>query len=75
VLAPKSITGEYGGGSLAAAVLAVGGGEFGPTAGFTEADPALRLTPHAGGRLAGGRVLVSSLAAGGAGAWLVLEQP
>ena len=75
VLAPKSITGEYGGGHLGAAVLAAGGGEFAATAGFAEADPALRLRPHDGGRLAAGRVLATSLAAGGASAWLVLEQP
>jgi 3-oxoacyl-[acyl-carrier-protein] synthase II len=75
VLAPKSVTGEYGGGLLGAAILAVQREDFGPTAGFTEADPELQLTPHAGGRLAGDRVLVSSLAAGGAAAWLVLERP
>lgn len=75
VLAPKSTTGEYGGGHLAAAVLAVQGGTFGPTAGFAEPDPELDLSPHGGGWLAGGRVLVSSLAAGGAAAWLVLERP
>jgi hypothetical protein len=74
-VAPKSVTGEYGGGLLAAAVLAVGGGDFGPTAGFAEVDPQCPLVPHAGGRLAGGRVLVSSVAAGGAAAWLVLERP
>ena len=75
VLAPKSVTGEYGGGLLAAAVLATQGGDFAPTAGFSEADPELEVSPHSGGRLAGGRVLASSLAAGGAAAWLVLEGP
>jgi 3-oxoacyl-[acyl-carrier-protein] synthase II len=75
VLAPKSVTGEYGGGVLGTAVLAVQGGDFGPTAGFVEADPQVRVTPHVGGRLAGGRVFASSLAAGGAAAWLVLERP
>jgi 3-oxoacyl-[acyl-carrier-protein] synthase II len=74
VLAPKSLMGEYGGGFLAAAALAVGGGDFGATEGFAEPDPELGVVPHAGGRLAGGRVLVSSLAAGGAAAWVVLEQ-
>jgi hypothetical protein len=74
-VAPKSVTGEYGGGLLGAAIRAAQGGDFGPTAGFVEPDPELRLTPHAGGRLAGGRVLVSSLAAGGAAAWLLLERP
>ena len=74
VLAPKSVTGEYGGGLLGAAVLAAAGAAFGPTAGFEVLDPEIRLTPHAGGALpARPRVLVTSLAAGGAGAWLVLE--
>jgi minimal PKS ketosynthase (KS/KS alpha) len=74
VLAPKSVTGEYGGGLLGAAVLAVSGAEFGPTAGFEVFDPEVRLVPHAGGPLpARPRVLVTSLAAGGAGAWAVLE--
>jgi 3-oxoacyl-[acyl-carrier-protein] synthase II len=75
VLAPKSVTGEYGGGVLATAALLVGGGELGPTAGFSEADPELGVVPHLGGRITGGRVLASSLAAGGAGAWVVLERP
>jgi 3-oxoacyl-(acyl-carrier-protein) synthase len=75
VLAPKSLTGEYGGGLLAAAVLATRGGHFGPTAGFAEVDPELQVQPHRGGQLPGGRALVSSLAAGGAAAWLLLERP
>jgi 3-oxoacyl-[acyl-carrier-protein] synthase II len=75
VLAPKSLAGEYGGAFLGTAVLAVGGGDFGATAGFAEPDPELGIVPHAGGRLAGGRVLVSSLAAGGAAGWVVLERP
>lgn len=74
VVAPKSLTGEYGGGVLATAVLLAGGAEVGPTAGFSAADPELGVVPHAGGRIAGGRVLASSLAAGGAGAWVVLER-
>jgi 3-oxoacyl-[acyl-carrier-protein] synthase II len=74
VLTPKSVTGEYGGGHLAAAVLAAGGAEFGPTAGFESFDPEVGITPHAGGALpARPRVLVTSLAAGGAAAWVVLE--
>ena len=75
VLAPKGVTGEYGGGLTAAAVLAAAGAEFGPTAGFETFDPDLRVTPHGGGPLPPARyVLVSSLAAGGAAAWLVLER-
>jgi 3-oxoacyl-(acyl-carrier-protein) synthase len=84
VLAPKGVTGEYGGGFLAAAVLAMedrrAGRAPGPTAGFAEPDPALGVVPHRGGALAGPpagqtAVLVSSLAAGGAAAWLVLDAP
>jgi len=76
VLAPKSVTGEYGGAQLAAAILATAGAEFGPTAGFETFDPELRVIPHAGGPLPlPRRVLVTSLAGGGAAAWVVLERP
>jgi hypothetical protein len=75
VLVPKSVTGEYGGAHLAAAILAITGAEFGPTAGFGILDPALRIAPHAGGPLPSPRhVLVTGLAGGGAGAWIVLER-
>jgi 3-oxoacyl-(acyl-carrier-protein) synthase len=75
VLAPKAVTAEYGGAQLAAAILATAGAEFGPTAGYETFDPALRLTPHGGGALPPPRhVLVTSLAGGGAGAWIVLER-
>jgi 3-oxoacyl-(acyl-carrier-protein) synthase len=76
VLAPKAVTGEYGGAHLAAAILATAGAQFGPTAGFETFDPELRVTPHSGGPLPAPRfVLVTSLAGGGAAAWLVLERP
>jgi 3-oxoacyl-[acyl-carrier-protein] synthase II len=76
VLAPKAVTGEYGGGVLAAAVLAVLGAPFGPTAGFADPDPELGLVPHDGSELPPpSRVLVTSVAAGGAAAWLLLETP
>jgi 3-oxoacyl-[acyl-carrier-protein] synthase II len=79
VLAPKGVTGEYGGGFLAAAVLGAAGvsGVAGaPTAGFGEPDPELGVSPHDGSPLAPPRALLaSSLAAGGAAAWLVLGQP
>jgi 3-oxoacyl-(acyl-carrier-protein) synthase len=75
VLAPKAVTGEYGGAHLAAAIFATGGAEFGPTAGFEEFDPRLRVTPHAGGPLPAPRlVLATTLAGGGSAAWLVLER-
>jgi len=76
VLAPKAVTGEYGGGHLAAAVLAAAGGCAWPTASFREADAELGIVPHDGSRLPPARrVLVSALAAGGAAAWLVLDAP
>lgn len=76
VLAPKAVTGEYGGGFLGAAVLAGGGARFGPTAGFEEPDPELGVVPHDGRLLPPpSTVLVTSVAAGGAASWLVLEAP
>ncbi|HXO25734.1 MAG TPA: beta-ketoacyl synthase N-terminal-like domain-containing protein [Thermoanaerobaculia bacterium] len=78
VLAPKGVTGEYGGGFLAAAVLAaaVAGVAAAPTAGFGESDPDLGVSPHDGSPLPPPRVLLaSSLAAGGAAAWVILGCP
>ncbi len=77
VAAPKAVTGEYGGGHLAAAVLAASGSPLGPTPGFTEEDPALGIIPlnsPLDGSLgeAPSVVLATSLAAGGAAAWVVL---
>jgi 3-oxoacyl-[acyl-carrier-protein] synthase II len=73
VAAPKAVTGEYGAGHLAAAVLAAAGSPFGPTPGFAEEDPELGITPLAGPlREAPSVVLATSLAAGGAAAWVVL---
>jgi 3-oxoacyl-[acyl-carrier-protein] synthase II len=73
IVAPKAVTGEYGGGLLGVAVLAAAGSPFGPTAGFTEVDPELGIVPHDGAPSPPpSTVLVTSLAAGGAGAWVVL---
>jgi 3-oxoacyl-[acyl-carrier-protein] synthase II len=73
VAAPKAVTGEYGGGLLASAVLAAAGSHLGPTPGFGVADPELGIVPYDGSLLpAPSVVLVTSLAAGGAGAWVVL---
>jgi 3-oxoacyl-[acyl-carrier-protein] synthase II len=73
VAAPKAVTGEYGGGHLAAAVLAASGAPFGPTPGFAEPDPELGIAPLDGSALAPPRVvLATTLAAGGAAAWVVL---
>lgn len=76
VLAPKATVGEYGGGFLGAAVLAAGGAPFGPTPGFAEPDPDLGIVPHDGRVLPPpSAALVTSLAAGGAAAWVVLGAP
>ena len=76
VVAPKGVTGEYGGGVLGPAVLAAAGAPFGPTPGFSEPDPELGVVPHDGRPLEAPKtVLVTGLAAGGAAAWLVLGKP
>jgi 3-oxoacyl-[acyl-carrier-protein] synthase II len=76
IVAPKGVTGEYGGGFLAAAFLAAQATCLGPTAGFEEPDPEIGITPHLGAPLSlPSRVLVLAMAAGGACAWLVLEKP
>ena len=76
VLAPKGVTGEYGGAYLAAALLALAGRPAGPAAGFSEPDPELGVVPHGGGAVPGvSRVLVTGSAAGGSAAWVILESP
>lgn len=76
ILVPKAVTGQYGGGFLASAVIAAEGGVFGPTPGFREIDPQLGVRPYDGGVLAPASLtLVTSLAAGGSASWLVLENP
>jgi 3-oxoacyl-[acyl-carrier-protein] synthase II len=73
VVAPKAVTGEYGGGLLASAVLAAAGSHLGPVPGWQDADPDLGIVLCDGSSLpAPSVVLVTSLAAGGAGAWAVL---
>ena len=75
VIVPKAITGEYGGGQLAAAFLAATGAGFGAVTTLTQVEPGLPVAVHDGSPLAApGAVLVSALAAGGAGAWAVLEK-
>lgn len=75
VLAPKAIVGEYGGGILAPALLALTGCLFGPTPGFEQVDPECGLTPFDGKvRVAPSCVLLTGLASGGAAAWMVLEK-
>ncbi|HSS52077.1 MAG TPA: hypothetical protein VLX28_24305, partial [Thermoanaerobaculia bacterium] len=65
VAAPKAVTGEYGGGLLASAVLAAAGSRLGPGIGPIGPVGGAPLPPP-------GVILVTSLAAGGAGAWAVL---
>jgi len=76
IIAPKAAIGEYAGGQLAAALLAVQGRVF-PTGGFVQPDPELGIVPWTGepSLPAPKKVLVTALAAGGAAAWLVLERP
>jgi 3-oxoacyl-[acyl-carrier-protein] synthase II len=76
VVVPKAVVGEYGGGFLASAVLATQGAAFGKVAAFAVRDPELSVAPHDGRPLtAPSRLLATSLAAGGAAAWAVLERP
>ncbi len=76
VVTPKAVTGELGGGFLGAAVLAASGARFGPTPGFAEPDPELGVVPHDGSPLPRPEVvLATTLAAGGAAAWLLFGKP
>jgi 3-oxoacyl-[acyl-carrier-protein] synthase II len=73
VVAPKGTTGEYGGGFLAAGLLAASGEPIGPAAGFSEADPELGVEPWRGQRLPPPRLcLLTALASGGAAGWALL---
>jgi 3-oxoacyl-(acyl-carrier-protein) synthase len=75
VLAPKAVTGEYGGAFLAAAVLAARGEGTWDASWHAEVDDACGIAPHAGPIPDRVRtVLVTSLAAGGSASWLVLER-
>jgi 3-oxoacyl-[acyl-carrier-protein] synthase II len=74
ILAPKGHVGQYGGGFLAAAVLSVAGGVFGPTPGFVREDPAIGLRPFAGGSLdASPLSLFITIGSGGSASWLLAE--
>jgi 3-oxoacyl-[acyl-carrier-protein] synthase II len=75
VLAPKGQVGEYGGGFLAALLPAMVGESFPAGLATAEPDPELGVSAFGGGRLPpASRVLCTSLAAGGAAAWVVLER-
>lgn len=74
IVAPKGATGEGGGGFLAAALLAAAGEVVAATAGFSQSDPELGLEPlRTSLSDAPRRTLVTSLASGGAAAWVVLD--
>jgi len=75
LFAPKAFTGEYGGGSLAAALLILNGARCADPTPDMSIDPELCVRVH-GGALPSraGRVLLSGLASGGAAAWIVLER-
>jgi 3-oxoacyl-[acyl-carrier-protein] synthase II len=73
---PPGAVGEAGGGHLGAAVLAAAGRLAAPTHGFAKPDPELGIVPASAAVVPPpGRVLVSSLASGGAAAWALLAAP
>ncbi|MEO8276697.1 MAG: beta-ketoacyl synthase N-terminal-like domain-containing protein [Thermoanaerobaculia bacterium] len=73
IVAPKGATGEYGGGFLAAGLLAAAGESLAPTAGFREADPELGVAPWTGDTLAPPALtLLTALSSGGAAAWALI---
>jgi 3-oxoacyl-[acyl-carrier-protein] synthase II len=77
ILVPKATTGEFGGGWLAAAFLALEGGRIAAPADF-EVDPELAIVPSSSSSSTRGAprtLLLSSLASSGPAAWLVLERP
>ncbi|MGK0204018.1 MAG: 3-oxoacyl-(acyl-carrier-protein) synthase [Planctomycetota bacterium] len=74
VLAPKSVTGEFGGGTLGAAMLALMGTNFGKPQGCTRSDPSIGIE-LASGAIHASHILCSAHAAGGVSSWLTLSQP
>lgn len=75
VVAPKATVGEYGGGFLAAAVLAAAGEPVAPLTPEATDGAELGVAPHPGPLPPARRLLVSALASGGGAAWLVLGGP
>jgi 3-oxoacyl-[acyl-carrier-protein] synthase II len=75
IVAPRGVTGVFGGAFLAAAILIAGGAKTGSTVGFSVADSELGISPHDGSELEPPSLsLISTPAAGGAAAWLLLER-
>lgn len=79
IVAPKAVHGEYGGGTLAAGLLALQGATFRRPVGCRTPDPALGVALHDGPLTAGAlpphSILLTGLAAGGAAAFTFLHQP
>ena len=74
IVAPKAFTGEWGGGSLAAALAIVSGCDVAPTP-LDGGPPRLDLPLHPGGPLpAASVILLTGLGSGGAAAWALLER-
>ena len=75
VMTPKAVTGEYGGGTLAAGLLALEGAALAPLPEPPEIDPEIGFAQHRGAAPENrARVLLTGLASGGAAAWLLLER-
>lgn len=74
LVAPKGVTGEYGGAWLAAALPLLGGAPV-AAAGFATPDPELGVVPAGPVARPPRRLLVTAFAAGGAAAWVMLEAP
>jgi 3-oxoacyl-(acyl-carrier-protein) synthase len=75
VVAPKATLGEYGGGVLAPALLALAGAPFARPRACSDPDPALDVALHDGSLGTPDRALLTALAAGGSSAFVVLERP
>ena len=74
VLTPKAVTGEFGGGTLAPAILALQGADFAAPVGCNQPDPALEVRLESG-PVRAQRLLCSAHGAGGVSAWILFEQP
>jgi 3-oxoacyl-[acyl-carrier-protein] synthase II len=74
VLAPKAVHGEFGGGTLAAALLALRSVRFAMPAACDQPDPTLDIR-LASGEIRGRAVLVTACAAGGVAAATILLPP
>ncbi|MCB9879726.1 MAG: hypothetical protein H6835_19195 [Planctomycetes bacterium] len=78
IVAPKAVTGEFGGGTLAAALLALGGAGIAAPRACDRPDPALGVTlhdPQRDGPLRATCAMLTAHAAGGASAITLLERP